>query len=496
PDLEPILKDTNGVILYQEQVMQIAQVLAQYSLGAADLLRRAMGKKKPEEMQKQRVMFMEGSGNRGVDPQLAGSIFDLMEKFAGYGFNKSHSAAYALVSYQTAWLKTHYPGAFMAAVMSADMGDVDKVVPLIEEARRMGLAVNPPDVNEGALKFTVNDGGAVVYGLGALRGLGEGPISAVLDARVDGPFTDLFDFCRRVDGTRVNKRAIEALIKAGAFDGLNEPRHLLIGALDSAMGSANQARKSAAAGMDDLFGLGMDAGPDADLGDPYQDVRKVRVWAERERLGHEKDTLGLYLTGHPIEAHRTEIRDFNVTEIGRLRPSRDARPRTAGLITAIRTLRDRSNRPLAIVTLDDRSARIELVLAGDTFEQYKDALVTDQIIVVDGKVSLDERNQTNKMQVDRLWTLTEARKAFADALEIRFAVDQVPGAMKKRLHDILAPQRGGGCPVQFRISGREADGVVKLGQGWDVHPTDELMLQLTEVFGDTAVRLRKEERHA
>ncbi|WP_420550709.1 DNA polymerase III subunit alpha [Litorivicinus lipolyticus] len=497
PDLEPILKDTNGVILYQEQVMQIAQVLAQYSLGSADLLRRAMGKKKPEEMQKQRVMFMQGSGERDVDPQLAGSIFDLMEKFAGYGFNKSHSAAYALVSYQTAWLKTHYPAAFMAAVMSADMGDVDKVVPLIEEARRMGLAVNPPDVNQGALKFTVNDDGAVVYGLGALRGLGEGPISALLDARADGPFSDLFDFCRRVDGTRINKRAIESLIKAGAFDGLNEPRHLLMGALESAMGAANQARKSEAAGMQDLFGLGIDSAPDPSTGgDAYVDVRKARVWNERERLAAEKHTLGLYLTGHPIEAHRGEIREFSITEIGRLRPSREGRPRTAGLIIAIRTLRDRSNRPLAIVTLDDRSARFELVLAGDTFEQYKDALVTDQIVVVEGKVSLDERNQTNKMQVDRLWTLTQARMAFADALEIRFAVDQVPATMKKRLHDILAPQRGGGCPVQFRISGREADGVVKLGHGWDVHPTDELMLQLTEVFGDTAVRLRKEERYA
>ena len=493
PDLEPILKDTNGVILYQEQVMQIAQVLAQYSLGAADLLRRAMGKKKPEEMQKQRVMFMEGSGQRGVDPALAGSIFDLMEKFAGYGFNKSHSAAYALVSYQTAWLKKHHPGAFMAAVMSADMGDVDKVVPLIEEARHMGLAVNPPDVNQGGLKFTVNAEGAVVYGLGALRGLGEGPISAILEAREHGPFTDLFDFCRRVDGSRVNKRAIEALIKAGAFDGLGEPRHLLWGGLENAMGAANQARRSQAAGMDDLFGLGMDM-PDQPQADPYVDCRGTRAWNERERLGFEKETLGLYLTGHPIEAHRDELAAFNVTPIGRLRPNRDSRPRTGGLIIAVRTLRDRSNRPLSILTLDDRSARFEVVVTGDVHERVRDKLVADTLVICEGRVSFDERNQTNKMQCDKLLTLTEARKAFADALEVRVDGDQLPADLKKRLQPILSPHRGGGCPVQFRIAGRSASGIVKLGPGWDVHPTDELMLQLAELFGDKRVRLCKEER--
>ena len=492
PDLEPILKDTNGVILYQEQVMQIAQVLAQYSLGSADLLRRAMGKKKPEEMQKQRVMFMEGSGQRGVDPDLAGSIFDLMEKFAGYGFNKSHSAAYALVSYQTAWLKAHHPAAFMAAVMSADMGDVDKVVPLIEEARAMGIAVNPPDVNQGALKFTVNSDGAVVYGLGALRGLGEGPISAILEAREHGAFTDLFDFCRRVDGTRVNKRAIEALIKAGAFDALGEPRSLLWGGLENAMGAASQARRSQAAGMDDLFGLGMDM-PDQPQADPYMDCRGARAWNERERLGHEKDTLGLYLTGHPIEAHRDELASFKVTGIGQLRPNRDARPRTGGLIIAVRTLRDRSNRPLSILTLDDRTARFEVVVSGDVHEQVREKLVTDTLVICEGRVSFDERNQTNKMQCDKLLTLTEARKAFADALEIRLDAEQVPSDFKKRLQPILSPHRGGGCPVQFRITGRSASGVVKLGQGWDVHPTDELMLQLAEVFGDKRVRLCKEE---
>ena len=493
PDLEPILKDTNGVILYQEQVMQIAQVLAQYSLGSADLLRRAMGKKKPEEMQKQRVMFMEGSGERGVDPELAGSIFDLMEKFAGYGFNKSHSAAYALVSYQTAWLKAHHPAAFMAAVMSADMGDVDKVVPLIEEARRMGLKVNPPDVNQGDLKFTVNAEGDVVYGLGALRGLGEGPISAILDARAHGDFTDLFDFCRRVDGQRVNKRAIEALIKGGAFDALNEPRHILFNALENAMGAANQARKSQAAGMDDLFGLGMDM-PDQSHTDPYQDCRSSRSWNERERLAHEKETLGLYLTGHPIEAHREELQAFNVTSISKLRPSRDQRPRTGGLIIGMRTLRDRSNRPLSILTLDDRSARFEVMVSGDLHEQVRDKLVSDTLILCEGRVSFDERNQTNKMQCDKLLTLTEARMAYADALEVRLDADQVPVDFKKRLEPILNPHLGGRCPVQFRIQGRSASGVVRLGQGWCVHPTDELMLQLMDLFGDRRVRLCKEER--
>ena len=274
PDLEPILKNTYGVILYQEQVMQIAQVLANYSLGGADLLRRAMGKKKPEEMEKQREIFLNGTSKRGINPILAGSIFDLMEKFAGYGFNKSHSAAYALVSYQTAFLKTRYPAEFMAAVLSSDMDNTDKVVPLIEECRRMGLTVRPPDVNVGDFRFSVKDG-EVIYGLGAIKGLGEGPTGELVGSRkLGGVFINLFDFCRRVGASNVNRRALEALIRAGAFDSLDEPRWVLMSSLEDAISQADQEARNAAVGIEDMFGLG--SGSDPSTADPYQHHRSHR----------------------------------------------------------------------------------------------------------------------------------------------------------------------------------------------------------------------------
>ncbi len=255
PDLEPILKPTYGVILYQEQVMQIAQVLAGYSLGGADLLRRAMGKKKAEEMAKQRATFLEGSVARGVDEGVANYIFDLMEKFAGYGFNKSHSAAYALVSYQTLWLKAHYPAAFMAAVLSADMDNTDKVVTLIDECRAMGLEVEPPAINQSAFRFTVGKDGSVIYGLGAIKGVGESAIEAMLAARNEGgPFADLWDFCRRIDLHKANRRVLDAMVRAGALDGLGANRATLSAQLPSALKLAEQDRESAAAGQVDLFG--------------------------------------------------------------------------------------------------------------------------------------------------------------------------------------------------------------------------------------------------
>jgi DNA polymerase III, alpha subunit len=299
--------------------VQIAQVLANYSLGGADLLRRAMGKKKPEEMQKQREIFLKGTGERGIDAALAGSIFDLMEKFAGYGFNKSHSAAYALVSYQTAYLKTYYPAEFMAAVLSSDMDNTDKVVPLIEECRRMGLTVRPPDVNAGTLKFS-GQAGEVIYGLGAIKGLGEGPIGALVEARTTGgPFTDLFDFCSRIESGRVNRRALEALIRAGAFDALGESRWVLMHALDDAIGQADQEARNEAIGMEDMFGLGE---PVAST-DPYAEYRNVTRWTERDVLKGEKETLGLYLTGHPIDWYRDDLKGLGAKPIEALERGKD-----------------------------------------------------------------------------------------------------------------------------------------------------------------------------
>ena len=296
--LQPILEPTYGIILYQEQVMQIAQELAGYTLGGADLLRRAMGKKKPEEMAKQRSVFEGGAKDKGVDPTLAMKIFDLVEKFAGYGFNKSHSAAYALVSYQTAWLKRHYPSEFMAAVMSSEIDNTDKLLSLRDECKRMGLTVKAPNVLEGKLHFSVNTDGHIIYGLGGIKGLGEGPIDDLLEARGNSPFSDLFDLCSRTDPRKVNRRALEALIKSGALDALSAERSVLMSALDDALRAAEQSAANEAAGMGDLFG---EVVPSAENGDPYRDHRRARAWTLRDILAGEKESLGSFLSDHPMD---------------------------------------------------------------------------------------------------------------------------------------------------------------------------------------------------
>ncbi len=313
--LKPILEPTYGIILYQEQVMQIAQELAGYTLGGADLLRRAMGKKKPEEMAKQRSVFEEGAKDKGVDPMLAMKIFDLVEKFAGYGFNKSHSAAYALVSYQTAWLKRHYPSEFMAAVMSSEIDNTDKLLGLRDECRRMGLTVRAPNVLEGQHHFSVSAEGHIIYGLGGIKGLGEGPIEDLLVAREAKPVTDLFDLCSRTDPRKVNRRALEALIKSGALDELGAERSVLMSALDDALRAAEQSAANEAAGMGDLFG---EVVPTSGSGDPYQDHRRARSWTLRDILAGEKESLGSFLSGHPMDEFEQEVRKFSPRSIREL----------------------------------------------------------------------------------------------------------------------------------------------------------------------------------
>ncbi len=314
--LKPILDPTYGIILYQEQVMQIAQTLAGYTLGGADMLRRAMGKKKPEEMAKQRAGFEAGAIKNGVDGELAMKIFDLVEKFAGYGFNKSHSAAYALVSYQTLWLKTHYPSEFMAAVMSADMDNTDKIVTLVDECERMGLKLIPPDVNKGLFKFTVDEELNIVYGIGAIKGVGEGPVESILEARKGGPFKDLFDFCARVDLKKLNRRVIEKLINAGAMDNLGPHRASMMATLPEAIRAADQHAKAEAIGQCDMFGLLND-----DPEDSKQQFVDCPPWPDKVWLEGERETLGLYLTGHPINQYLKELRHYTSGRLKDIHPT-------------------------------------------------------------------------------------------------------------------------------------------------------------------------------
>ncbi len=486
--LKPILEPTYGIILYQEQVMQIAQELAGYSLGEADLLRRAMGKKKPEEMAKQREVFAEGAAGRGIDAGLATRIFDLVEKFAGYGFNKSHSAAYALVSYQTAWLKTHYPAAFMAAVMSSEMQNTDKVVVLIEEARRMGLTVKLPDVNEGEYRFTVNARHEIVYGLGAIKGLGEGPIELLLAARAgDGRFTDLFDFCARTDPRKVNRRAIEALVRAGAFDSLKVARWVLMASIDDALRAAEQNAANRDAGMLDLFGDSV-VTADAAAGDPYAGFRSVRPWSDRERLSGEKDTLGLYVTGHPIDEYEAEVRRMAPVRIADMRADGKATQRLAGLVISLRTVKT-ARGTMAIAVVDDRSARIEVTAFAETYNECRAVLVKDAIVVAEGRIAQDDfNNGALVMRATGIRSLAEERERLARELTLEVhdtALDDAFG-------DFLAQSLGetpGACPVRLLYCSAGIRAPLIFGEAWRVRPTEDLLETLRARLGNANVRL-------
>ncbi|GKW50744.1 DNA polymerase III subunit alpha [Halomonas sp. NCCP-2165] len=486
--LKPVLEPTYGIILYQEQVMQIAQVLAGYSLGQADMLRRAMGKKKPEEMAKQRVGFMEGCAANGIDKDLAGNIFDLVEKFAGYGFNKSHSAAYGLVSYQTAWLKAHYPGPFMAAVMSTEMDNLDKVVPLIEECRNLRLTVTPPDVNVGTYKFTVDTEGRVVYGLGAIRGVGEGPIGAIVEAReAEGPFQDLFDFCRRVDPKRMNKRTLEALIRSGALDNLGPNRAVLAAALDDALKAAAQTQANQNLGMMDMFGEAFV--DEAEGGDVYADYRGVREWTDKERLGGEKETLGLYLTGHPIDEYEQELKRFVATRIGDLRPSREPQ-RIAGLVVGVRTMKSKRGDTMAFLTLDDRTGRIEASLFGELYDQLRGQIEADQVLIIEGEVSSDDYSGGLRLRGKEVTPMVAARTRYAQAVELRIDGQRANGGLIRSLEASLEPYRSAeGLPVRLHYRNARAGGWLELAEAWRVAPSDELLIALREVEGQDGVGL-------
>ncbi|WP_262111226.1 DNA polymerase III subunit alpha [Aeromonas sp. Marseille-Q5825] len=484
--LKPILEPTYGIILYQEQVMQIAQVLAGYTLGGADMLRRAMGKKNPAEMAKQRSGFEEGAVKNGVDGELAIKIFDLVEKFAGYGFNKSHSAAYALVSYQTLWLKTHFPAEFMAAVMTADMDNTDKIVTLVDECQRMGLTVIPPDVNTGRYRFSVNEDGHIVYGIGAVKGVGEGPIDAILSARdQDGPFRDLFDFCNRVDIKKLNKRVMEKLILSGAMDRLGPHRAALMATLEEAMRAAEQHAKAQAVGQVDMFGV---------LTEEIDDVKKafanVPHWPDKVWLEGERETLGLYLTGHPINQYSSELRRYTSGRLCDLHPtSRDTVTTAAGLVIAARSMVTKRGNKMGIFTLDDRSGRLDVTLFSEALEKYEELMQKDRILVVSGQVSFDDFSGGLKMSARELLDINDARERFARAIRISLDEQRIDERFFPRLCEILEPARAGVCPVQVNYRRPGSRARLTLGTEWRVTPTDQLIDDLRVLLGRERVEL-------
>jgi DNA polymerase-3 subunit alpha len=495
PSLEKVLKPTYGVILYQEQVMQIAQVLAGYTLGGADLLRRAMGKKKPEEMAKQRSIFVTGSVERQVPQEQAAYIFDLMEKFAGYGFNKSHSAAYALLSYQTAYLKAHYPAAFMAAVLSADMDHTDKVVTLIQECAEIGLEVKPPEVNQSLYQFAVGDHRTIRYGLGAVRGVGQGAVEAIIAEReARGPFSSLEDLCRRLDLQKVNRRVLEALLRSGSLDSLGGNRASLMHRLPAAMQLGDQNSKAQDAGQNDLFGLVSDERAAAPV--PVVPAVELPEWSESVRLTGERETLGLYLTGHPISPFESGLARLVSHRIGDLISDRPitgmegprfggGKPVTvAGLIDEVK-----KRGPRMILTLDDRTGRIEVNLFDDVFQKHRDLVTKDALVLVDGMLRFDEFSDSWRLSGRRLVELDKVRESQARRLVLKWPQNGNSKLLLNRLAEVLAPWRPGPCPITVEYTGATASGALTLGKEWNVRATRELLEQLETLVGRGGVQV-------
>jgi DNA polymerase-3 subunit alpha len=493
PDLTSVLKPTYGVILYQEQVMQIAQVLAGYTLGGADLLRRAMGKKKPEEMAKQRQVFVNGACERGVAVHTATRIFDLMEKFAGYGFNKSHSAAYALLSYQTAYLKAHYPAAFTAAVMSADLDNTDRLVMIKDDCRQIGLKLLAPSINASAYQFSVANRRSILYGLGAIKGVGRGAVEAIVAERTArGAFRNLADFCRRVDLEKVNRRALEAMIKSGAMDEFGRSRRSLAHQLPAALKSADQEARAQAAGQNDMFGLS----PAPVCAEAAAEVVELAEWSQRELLLNEKEALGLYLTGHPFDSVRADAQYFVDGTLADI--SSEPQPvsngdrsyaqarrdvTVAGLILDIRK---RGNR--FTVVLDDNTGRMEVSLFSEAFQQFRHLLEKDEIVVISGSLRYDDFNGAWQINAKNILHIDRVIETRAKSMILNLSPNGAGKALLTQLHDVLLPFRKGNCDVAVQYTGNSAAARLSLGPEWSVRPSRELRDKLTDLLGQNSIR--------
>ncbi|MDD5383653.1 MAG: DNA polymerase III subunit alpha [Gallionella sp.] len=484
--VEPVLRETYGIMVYQEQVMQMAQIVGGYSLGGADLLRRAMGKKKAEEMAEQREIFVSGALKNGTSKEQAGNLFDLMEKFAGYGFNKSHAAAYALVAYQTAYLKAHHPAAFMAATLSGDLDNTEKVSIFYADTLQQTIRVLPPDVNSSGYVFSPVDEQTIAYGLGAIKGTGEAAINSIVKARENGPFKDLFDFCRRVDKRIVNRRTVEALIRAGAFDSINNHRAALMASVDAALASADQHAR--AANQNSLFGN--------DESDAVLIVQTIDVprWRLREQLAHEKASLGIYLGGHPYQEYADELTSFIKVKLSDLTPqfvgqtngsgsgsghsSRRGVPVVlAGIVAGLRIQQTRRGR-MAVVTLDDGSAQVELTVFNEIYEASRPWIREDELLVVRGKASLDEYSGNVRVSGEELFDFASARSSFAQQLALRCSGKVSVAQLKK----LFTPYLDGKCPVQIHYSNEEASCQLRLGEAWQVTLHDDLLRGLRELL--------------
>ena len=501
PLLEPILRETYGVIVYQEQVMQIAQVLAGYSLGRADLLRRAMGKKKTEVMAKERGGFVAGCRAKAVDERLAHEIFDLMEKFAEYGFNKSHSAAYGLITYQTAWLKAHYPVEFMAALLTSEKDNTDKVVAHIAEARADGITVLQPDVNESDLEFGVapdpkKPGKLLIrFGLGAIKGVGENSIDAILAARKK-PFAGLFDFCARIDTRKITKKTVEALVAAGAFDFTGKPRKALFEAIDAALQQGASAQKDRESGQFGLFGGGAKAAEAA----PEERVKGVEEWSERERLALEKQALGFYITGHPLARYADDVRRYATHTCASLANAKGfEKVAVAGIVQGWRERLTKTGKKIAFASLEDLTGARDLVIYDDVAQKYESLLKGDEPVLVKGAVRLAEKfgaeaqqeavEPSPEIKVDEVSRLADVRAAKATRVELKLSAAQATSEKLAELK-ILFGKFPGSCAAALSILvPGTAETRIAL-KGTRVAPSDDLLAAVDRLFGGKVVQVR------
>ncbi len=498
PRTEAILKDTYGIMVYQEQVMQMAQIVGGYSLGGADLLRRAMGKKVPAEMAKHREIFREGAAKDGVSEAKADAIFDLMEKFAGYGFNKSHAAAYALVSYQTAWLKRHYPAEFMAATLSSDMDNTDKVVGFLDEVRNLGLTVLPPRVNESAYMFEAANADTIRYGLGAIKGVGQGACEAVVEERGrKGEYASLLDFCTRIESGKLNRRTLEAMINCGALDGLGKNRATLMLQLPEVLKATEQMAREKASGQNSLFGA-----PDPVNTAAQLDLPESREWPLAQLLGGERETLGFYLSGHPFDPYASDVKELVGTDLGALdklvtpaRPSKDGEKPAwrqespvilAGMVVGMRRKGDSQ----VFMTLEDGKGRVECSAFSDGLAEFGHLMTRDRILVVKGGLREDEFNGGYALRIRQCWDYEQLCADHAIRLSLR--VDGRGGAVWQRIDTLLAAHRPGRTPLRLDLllkgssgSSGSIAGMLDLGGSGAVRVSTQL---LDSLRADPAVR--------
>jgi DNA polymerase-3 subunit alpha len=479
PSTEAILKETYGIAVYQEQVMQIAQAVAGYSLGAADLLRRAMGKKKVEEMDAQREGFIAGSLKNGLNERQARELFDLLEKFAGYGFNKSHAAAYAMVAYQTAYLKTHYPAAFLAASMSADMNNTDNIQIFFEDCKPNGVELLPPDINKSGFEFIPTNTTQILYGLGAIKGTGLAAIELILESRESkGPFKNLFDFCARLDLRKVNRRVVESLIRGGAFDTLEPNRASLLASVNLAITAAEQGKANIA--QNSLFGE-----------EQTQKVDMVHMdpWTPQQKLQEEKAALGFYFSGHPFTFFEKRVRPFIKTQIKELKPQEQPYL-IAGVIVAIR-IRMTARGKMAIVTLDDAISRVDVVVGNELLTQSQRLVQEDQLLIVEGRVSHDDFTGGIRVTARKLFDLATARNQFAHHLKISCNGQSDANKLREMLkpycghpqHDLKR------CRVKIDYHNDQGHVELLLGREWQVDLHDELIDGLTQWLSEENVKI-------